>query len=247
MPVVGVARESWTKEQLDERIHASLREHSDSIDEAALASLCRSMRYVSGDYREPDTFRKLRDALGTARTPLHNLAIPPSLFEEVVTQLGGSGCARGARVVVEKPLGRDLKSAQAFNGILARVFDESRIFRIDHFLGKEPVQNLLYFRSVNSFLEPLWNHAHVASAQLTMAESFGIEGPGSIRNQRRSDTLGNVRATGRSGRRLERRESFPDQRTYRAARPQSAELETVSGKSIGATSRALIGMRCKWR
>src|SRR5690606_35237384 len=117
---------------------------------------------------------------GAAASPLHYLAIPPSLFGEVVTRLGDSMCARGARVVVEKPLGRDLASACRLNEILLQVFQESRIYRIDHFLGKEPVQNLLYFRFVNAFLEPLWNRVHIASIQLTMAESFGVEGRGRL-------------------------------------------------------------------
>jgi len=179
--VLGVAREQWSAEQLSERVCASLRAHGNGYDEAAARALAARIRYVAGDYRDVATFRRLKDALDGARAPLFYLAIPPSLFGEVVAHLGASGCAgEAARVVVEKPLGRDLASAQVLNRHLAQVFDEPRIFRIDHFLGKEPVQNLLYFRFANRFLEPIWHRDHVASVQLTMAEAFGVEGRGRL-------------------------------------------------------------------
>ena len=179
--VLGVAREAWTAGRLGERVCASLRAQGAGYDEAAAQALAARIQYVAGDYRDEATFQRLKAALDGARAPLFYLAIPPSLFGEVVARLGASGCAGdAARVVVEKPLGRDLASAQALNRHLAQVFDEPRIFRIDHFLGKEPVQNLIYFRFANRFLEPIWNRGHVASVQLTMAETFGVEGRGRL-------------------------------------------------------------------
>ena len=181
VPIVGVAKAGWTVEQLRARAKDSIEQHG-GADPAGLAKLLGLLRYVDGDYNDPQTFAQLKQALGGAKRPLHYLAIPPSLFGVVVSALARSGLNVDARLVVEKPFGRDRESAAALNRTLLEDFPESAIFRIDHYMGKEPVQNILYTRFANTTFEPLWNRHYVSSIQITMAESFGVQDRGSFYN-----------------------------------------------------------------
>jgi len=184
LPIIGVSHSGWNDAQLVARARDSVAQDAKSqkkkVDEVAFRKLAKQLKYVNGDYNDPQTYVALKKALGTSKRPLHYLAIPPDFFGKVAKGLQAAGCTDNARVVVEKPFGRDLKSARELNRILHEVFPERAIFRIDHYLGKEPVQNLLYYRFANSFLEPVWNRNYIASVQITMAEDFGVEDRGSF-------------------------------------------------------------------
>ncbi len=180
VPVIGVASPKWTLEQLHARIKDSLEQSGGIDNQKAFDKLISLFSYVSGDYNDPNTFTAIKKAMGKAQRPAHYLAIPPVLFERVIQGLGKADLAKDARVIVEKPFGRDLASAQELNRVAHSVFPEDSIFRIDHFLGKEAIMNILYFRFANSFLEPIWNRNYISSVQITLSENFGVEKRGAF-------------------------------------------------------------------